>query len=60
VAYLIKEIIGFSGELWFNSEKPDGTMRKLLDVSKIHSLGWKHTVEIEEGLRKIYLWYEKY
>jgi len=60
VAYLIKKIIGFSGELWFNTDKPDGTMRKLSDVTKLNSLGWKHKVDIEEGLINMYTWYNKY
>lgn len=60
VAYLVKDIVGFSGELWFNIEKPDGTKRKLLDVSKLHSLGWKHKVGIEQGLNSMYAWYNKY
>ncbi|WP_370457833.1 GDP-L-fucose synthase family protein [Dysgonomonas sp. 216] len=60
VAYLIKNSIGFEGELYFNTEKPDGTMRKLTDVSKLHSLGWKHSVEIDEGIKRIYDWYIKY
>ena len=57
LAYLIKEIIGFSGEFYFNTNKPDGTMRKLTNVSKLHSLGWKHNIEIEEGIKRIYNWY---
>jgi len=57
VADKIKKIVGFKGELTFNTEKPDGTMRKVTDVSKIHSLGWKHTVELEEGLKKAYALY---
>ncbi len=60
VAHLIKQIVGYQGELWFNTEKPDGTMRKLSDVSKIHSLGWKHKVDMEEGLNRMYIWYSKY
>ncbi|WP_029903776.1 GDP-L-fucose synthase [Prevotella sp. 10(H)] len=60
VATLIRQLVNFSGELRFNTEKPDGTMRKLLDVSKINSLGWEHTVDIEDGLNKMYLWYNKY
>ena len=59
LAYLIKDIIGFKGEFYFNISKPDGTMRKVTDVSKLHSLGWKHKVELEEGIRKIYEWYKK-
>jgi len=57
LAKLIKNIIGFSGSLYFNSDKPDGTMVKLTDPSKLHNLGWKHKVELEDGLRTIYQWY---
>jgi len=57
VAHLIKDTVGFDGELFFNADKPDGTMRKLTDVSKLNSLGWKHSIEIEEGVKLIYDWY---
>ena len=57
LAELIKETVGFKGELVFNSSKPDGTMRKLTDVSKLNHLGWHHQIEIEEGIRRIYHWY---
>lgn len=57
LAELIKNIIEFKGELYFNIQKPDGTMRKVTDVSKLHSLGWKHKTELENGIRKIYQWY---
>ncbi|SBV95374.1 bifunctional GDP-fucose synthetase: GDP-4-dehydro-6-deoxy-D-mannose epimerase and GDP-4-dehydro-6-L-deoxygalactose reductase [uncultured Dysgonomonas sp.] len=60
VANIIKKVVDFSGDLWFNTEKPDGTMRKLSDVSKLNSLGWKHKVEIEDGLNRMYSWYNKY
>lgn len=60
IAELIKCKIGFSGHLWFNTEKPDGTMRKLQDVSKLNSLGWKHQIEISEGIDRIYSWYKQY
>ena len=60
VADLVKKVVGFSGDLWFNTEKPDGTMRKLSDVTKLNSLGWKHQVNIEDGLTKMYIWYNKY
>ena len=53
----IKNIVGFSGELYFNTDKPDGTMKKMTDVSKLHALGWNHTVELMEGLQKNYNWY---
>ena len=59
LAFLIKEKIGFSGELVFNTSKPDGTMRKLTDPSKLHALGWHHQIEIEEGIGKLYDWYLK-
>jgi len=58
LAETIKEIIGFKGELVFNTSKPDGTMRKLTDPSKLHALGWRHTVELEEGITSIYNWYK--
>lgn len=54
LALLIKGIIGFEGELTFDSSKPDGTPRKLMDVSKLHSLGWKHQIELEEGIKLAY------
>ncbi len=57
VAQLIKQIIEFSGIIWFNSDKPDGTMRKLTDVSKLHALGWQHKVGLEDGIMRIYKWY---
>lgn len=59
LAELIKKIIGFSGKLTFNTEKPDGTMVKLTNPSKLHSLGWKHKVELEDGIRTMYEWYLK-
>ena len=54
---LVAEAVGFEGEVVFDASKPDGTMRKLIDVSKLHSLGWTHKVEIEEGVRKLFRWY---
>ena len=57
LAEKIKKIVGFKGDLIFNSSKPDGTKRKVTDVSKLHNLGWKHSVELDEGLQKIYAWY---
>ncbi|WP_372776225.1 GDP-L-fucose synthase family protein [Mangrovibacterium sp.] len=57
LAKLIKAKLGFTGELFFNSEKPDGTMRKLTDPSKLHNLGWKHAIEIEDGIEQIIKWY---
>jgi GDP-L-fucose synthase len=57
LAQLIKTIIGYEGEFTFNTEKPDGTMVKLTDPSKLHSLGWKHKVELEDGIKTMYEWY---
>lgn len=57
LAETIKDIVGFQGVLMFNTSKPDGTMRKLTDVSKLNNLGWKHSVELNEGVRSIYNWY---
>lgn len=54
LALLIKEIIGFEGELVFDSSKPDGTPRKLMDVSKLHGKGWKHKIELREGIALAY------
>jgi GDP-L-fucose synthase len=56
---LIVSTIGFEGEIEFDASKPDGTPRKLIDVSKLHSLGWTHQVEIEDGVKKLYDWYLK-
>ena len=57
VAFLIREKVGFSGDIVFNAAKPDGTMRKLTDVTKLHALGWHHTIEIDEGVERLYNWY---
>ena len=57
VAELIVRTVGYEGELHWDSSKPDGTLRKLTDVSKLHQLGWHHTIEIDEGVRKLYDWY---
>ena len=57
LANTIKETIGFKGDLVFNTTKPDGTMRKLTDVSKLHALGWKHKIELEEGIKRMNKWY---
>jgi len=58
LAYLVAEKVGFEGNIVFNADKPDGTMRKLTDPSKLHSLGWKHKVELEDGVAMIYDWYK--
>ncbi|MEY3678075.1 MAG: hypothetical protein RI924_216 [Bacteroidota bacterium] len=54
LALLIKEVIGFEGELVFDTSKPDGTPRKLMDVSKLHALGWKHRIELKQGIALAY------
>lgn len=58
LAQLIKGIVGYEGEITFDQTKPDGTMKKLTDPKLINSLGWKHQVELEEGLTRIYSWYK--
>lgn len=54
LAYLIKETIGYEGQISFDTSKPDGTPRKLMDVSKLHNLGWKHTISLAEGIKLAY------
>ncbi len=57
LAELIRGIVGFRGVLVFDTGKPDGTLRKLTDPSKLHSLGWHHTVTIHNGIERLYYWY---
>ncbi len=57
LAHLIADVVGYKGKFHFDSSKPDGTMRKLTDVSKLHSLGFKHKVSLREGIERVYLWY---
>jgi GDP-L-fucose synthase len=57
LAERIKRIVGFKGNLFFNASKPDGMIRKLTDVSKLHNLGWHHKIELEDGLHLLYKWY---
>jgi GDP-L-fucose synthase len=59
LANLIKQIVGYEGELVWDTSKPDGTPRKLLDVSKINNLGWKHKTSLETGIKNTYAWYLK-
>jgi len=54
LAEMIKEIVGFQGDLIWNTEKPDGTPRKLMDVSKMHQMGWKHKIDLREGIQRVY------
>lgn len=55
---LVVKAVGFEGEVAFDTSKPDGTMRKLIDVAKLHSLGWTHKVEIRDGVAKLFEWYK--
>ncbi|MDY3112785.1 MAG: GDP-L-fucose synthase [Helicobacter sp.] len=57
LALLIKKIVGFKGELYFNTNKPDGTMRKLMDISKIKKLGWNPKINLDSGIKEVYKWY---
>ncbi len=59
LANLICKIVGFTGELFFNSAKPDGTMKKLTDPGKLNRLGWKYNIEIEEGIARLFSWYKE-
>lgn len=60
LASLIQAEVGYMGSIVFDPSKPDGTMRKLTDVSKLNALGWRHTIEIEEGVQRMYKWYSKF
>lgn len=57
LAQLVAEATGFSGTIEWDASKPDGTMRKLCDVTRLHSLGWHHSVELPEGVSRLYQWY---
>ena len=59
LAQLIKKIVGFKGNLTFDTAKPDGTLRKLTDVSKLNQLGWEYKIDLEEGIERLYKWYVK-
>ena len=58
LSQLVVDTVGFEGVVEFDASKPDGTPRKLIDVSKLHSLGWTHSVEIGDGVRKLFDWYQ--
>ncbi|EAL8658264.1 GDP-L-fucose synthase [Campylobacter coli] len=58
VALMVKNIVGFSGGLVFNTSRPDSAMDRLMDCSKIHSLGWKHKIDLEKGIQMMYKWYK--
>ncbi len=59
LAEMVKETVGFEGEIIWNDSMPDGTPRKLTDVTKLHSLGWRHKVELEEGIKLAYDWFKE-
>ena len=58
LAALVARVVGFTGEVEFDASKPDGTMRKLIDVSKLHSLGWRHRVDLPDGVDRLFQWYK--
>ncbi len=60
LAEMIQEIVGFKGDLKWDSSKPDGTPRKLMDVSRLHNLGWKHKIELHNGIAQVYEAFRKY
>ncbi|MDK9718581.1 MAG: GDP-L-fucose synthase [Trichlorobacter sp.] len=57
LARMVQHVVGYEGELAFDTDKPDGTPRKLADSSRLHALGWKHRIELEDGVRDAYRWY---
>lgn len=59
LAQMIKEVVGYEGNLVFDTRKPDGTMQKVLDVSRLQGMGWKHTVSLKEGIEQTYRWYKE-
>lgn len=59
LSQLVAKVVGFMGEVEFDATKPDGTSRKLIDVSKLHSLGWHHKVEIDDGVQRLFNWYRQ-
>ena len=59
LAQLVKEVVGYEGEIRFDTTKPDGTPRKLLDVTRLHNTGWRHKIELKEGLELTYQWFKE-
>jgi GDP-L-fucose synthase len=57
MAETMKEVVGFKGELAFDTSRPDGALRKLIDVSRLSNMGWNHNINLKEGLEKTYKWY---
>lgn len=60
LAELVRRVVGFGGRLVFDETKPDGTLRKLTDVNKLHALGWSHKIDLEEGISRAYEWYQSH
>jgi GDP-L-fucose synthase len=58
LALLVKNAVGFDGKIVLDTKKPDGIDQKVLNVSKIHTLGWRHKIELEEGVKMTYEWYK--
>ena len=59
MAQIMKRVVSFKGKIHFDSSKPDGSPRKLIDTSRLNQMGWKYSIDLEEGLRKTYAWYQK-
>jgi len=59
MAETMKQVVGFKGELTFDITKPDGSPRKLIDVTRLNNMGWKYSVDLKHGLEKTYKWYKK-
>ena len=59
LAKLVSDIVGYTGEIKLNTDRPDGTPRKLMDVSRLHALGWKHRIGLKEGIAAVYEEYRK-
>jgi GDP-L-fucose synthase len=57
---MVRGIVGYNGEIVFDPSRPDGTPRKLLDVSRLHALGWRPRIALREGIEKTYEWYRQY
>jgi GDP-L-fucose synthase len=59
LAHLVKEVVGFNGDIYFNTDKPDGTPKKLSDVSRLKEIGWTYKTSLKEGIQKTYTDYVK-
>ena len=57
MAEIMKKVVGYKGRLTFDTSRPDGTPRKLIDVTRLKKMGWEYSVDLEEGLEKTYAWY---